>query len=139
MNKVILIGRLTKDAEIRHSRDTTIAHITLAVDRPIKKEGEANADFIRCVTFNKLAEMLYKYGRKGIKFVIEGRWQTSNYKNDDGKWVNTNECVIERLEFAESKANSDENRRENGNKINNNISDDFMSIPDGLDEEFPFM
>lgn len=138
MNKVIIVGRLVKDSEIRYSGNTAVAHFTLAVDRQYKTDGEKNADFIRCVSFNKLAEFFDKYGQKGVKFLIEGRWQTGNYKDKDGNWVNTNECVVERAEFSESKSTQPQEQKPNPAPVN--LADaGFMTIPDGIDEELPFM
>ena len=109
MNKVILMGRLTRDAAITYaqSNSSQIARFTVAVDRRFKREGEAQAgaDFISCVAFGKQAEFLERYGRKGTKFVVEGRIQTGSY-NKDGKTVYTTDVVVESLEFAESKASA---------------------------------
>ncbi len=134
MNKVILMGRCTKDPEIRYggTNNTAVAKFSLAVDRRIKKEGEQAADFISCVAFGKTAEFLEKYAGKGSKFVIEGRIQTGSYTNKDGNKVYTTDVVVENVEFAESK------KSENGNPEPQPDDDGFMSIPDGIDEELPF-
>ena len=110
MNKVILMGRLTRDAEIRYSQgesSTAIARFSLAVDRRFRRDNdEQTADFINCVAFNKTAEFLERFGRKGTKFVLEGRIQTGSYKNKDGNTVYTTDVVVEEQEFCESKNSS---------------------------------
>ena len=139
MNKVIEIGRLVKDPEIRYSQGTNptaIARYTLAVDRKFKQEGQPTADFINCLAFGKRAEFLEKYCKKGTKLVVEGSWQTGSYTNKDGQKVYTNECLIENCEFAESKNASSENNQNPA--PSNTSSDGFMNIPDGIDEELPF-
>lgn len=141
MNKVILSGRLTRDAEIRYSQNensTAVARFTLAVDRRFKREGEEQtADFISCVAFGKTAEVVEKYCKQGTKLVIEGRWQTGSYTNKDGVKVYTNDCMVENLEFAESKASSEGNSSRPA--PSNAANDGFMNIPDGVDDsELPF-
>lgn len=138
MNKVILIGRLTRDPEVRYSNgdtNTAIARYTLAVDRRFKREGEASADFIGCVAFGKSAEFAEKYLRQGTKIAITGRIQTGSYTNRDGQKVYTTDIVVEEQEFAESKASS-------GTKQETpppaTPSNGFVEIPDGIDEELPF-
>ena len=109
MNKVIEIGRLTKDPEIRYSQgasSTCIARYTLAVDRKFKQEGQPNADFINCIAFGKLGEFAEKYLRQGIKIAVTGRIQTGSYKNKDGNTVYTTDVVVEEQEFCESKSQS---------------------------------
>ena len=108
MNKVILMGRLTRDAEIRYSQGesaTAIARFSLAVDRRFSRNNgdEQSADFINCVAFGKTAEFLERFGRKGTKFLVEGRIQTGSYTNKDGQKVYTTDVVVEQVEFAESK------------------------------------
>lgn len=159
MNKVILMGRLTRDPEVRYSQgenSTAVARYTLAVDRRFKRDGEPDADFISCVAFGKIAELAEKYFHKGIKIVVTGRIQTGSYTNKDGVKVYTTDVIVEEQEFAESK-NSGNNNAGNNNASNNNTSnsgnsnnrsgsgvnnfsagDGFMNIPDGLDEELPF-
>lgn len=140
MNKVILMGRMTRDPEVRYSQGenaTAIARFNLAVDRRFKREGEATADFISCVVFGKAAEFVEKYCKQGTKVVTEGRWQTGNYTNNEGVKIYTNDCVVENIEFAESKAASEGNnsRPEPTNAAN----DGFMNIPDGVEDEgLPF-
>lgn len=142
MNRVILVGRLTRDPEIRYSQGdnaTCIGRISLAVDRRFKQEGQPTADFINCLAFGKRAEFLEKYCSKGTKLVVEGSWQTGSYTNKDGVKVYTNECLIENCEFAESK-NASSSNNGGGNAVQSQSSggNDFMSIPDGIDEELPF-
>lgn len=138
MNKIILMGRLTKDPEVRYSQGNNpmaIARYTLAVERKFKRDGEPNADFINCIAFGKNGEFAEKYLHKGIKILIEGRWQSGNYTNKDGQKVYTNDCVVESCEFAESKSASQSERPQAAPKTD---SDGFMAIPDGIDEELPF-
>lgn len=140
MNKVILMGRLTKDPEVRYSQGeepTAVARYTLAVDRRVKRDGDQQtADFIRCVAFGKQGEFTEKYLHKGIKIVITGRIQTGSYTNKEGQKVYTTDIVVESQEFAESKA-AEQSRIEN-NQDSKNTGDGFMNIPDGIDEELPF-
>ena len=144
MNKVILMGRLTRDPDIRCStgeRDMTIARYTLAVDRRYKRDGEATADFISCVAFGRSAEFAEKYFRQGLKVVITGRIQTGSYTNRDGNKVYTTDVVVEDQEFAESKAAAQRNREESSQERPEPMQADengFMTIPDDFDEELPF-
>lgn len=110
MNKVILMGRLTRDVEVRYSAGenaTAVARYTLAVDRRFHRDGEATADFISCVAFGRAAEFAEKYYRQGLKIVVTGRIQTGSYTNRDGQKVYTTDVVIEEQEFAESKSASE--------------------------------
>ena len=132
MNKVILIGRLTKDVEVRYAGETAVARYTLAVDRKFKKEGEPTADFVNCVSFGKAGEFAEKYFRKGMKVAITGRIQTGSYTNQEGQKVYTTDIVIEEQEFAESKGQGEEKPRPSTD------SDGFMTITDGIEEELPF-
>ena len=134
MNQVILIGRLTKDPEIRYvNSGTTIAKFSVAVDRRFAKEGEQSTDFISCVAFAKTAEFMEKYFHKGNKIALVGRIQTGSYKNKDGATVYTTDVIVENVEFVESKNSS------GGNTAPAPTSTDgFMNIPDGIDEELPF-
>lgn len=141
MNKVILMGRLTRDPEVRYSQGenaTAVARYTLAVDRRFNRNGEENtADFINCVAFGKSGEFAEKYLTKGIKIVVTGRIQTGSYTNRDGIKVYTTDIVVEDQEFAESKKNS--TASDSGHSNVPAASDDgFMNIPDGIDEELPF-
>lgn len=134
MNKVILIGRLTAEPETRYtesSQPMAISKFRLAVDRPIKKEGEPQADFIKCIAFGKTAEFVEKYLRKGTKIALEGSWRTGSYTKD-GATHYTNDCVIDRMEFVESKKDSAPQAQPS------DAGDGFMNIPDGIDEELPF-
>ena len=134
MNSVQLIGRLTRDPEIRYTDGgASIARFGLAVDRRFKQENGADADFINIVSFGKTAEFIEKYFHKGMKIALNGRIQTGNYTDKDGKKVYTADIVAENVEFCESK----------GTSANNDApapaSDgDFMSVPDGIDDELPF-
>ena len=106
MNKVILIGRLTRNPEIRYSQgenSLAVARFTLAVDRRFKRDNEATADFISCVAFGRTAEFFEKYTRQGSKMAVEGRIQTGSYVKQDGTKVYTTEVVVENTEFADSK------------------------------------
>ena len=150
MNKVILMGRLTRDPEVRYSageNSMAIARYTLAVDRRFKRDGEATADFIGCVAFGRQAEFAEKYFRQGIRIVVTGRIQTGSYTNREGNKVYTTDVVVEDQEFAESKAVSDSHigRAPAGTPANSEApspsiasADGFMNIPDGIDEELPF-
>lgn len=139
MNKWIGIGRLTRDPEIRYSQggnSLAIARYTLAVDRRFKKDGEQTADFINCIAFGKNGEFAEKYLRKGTKVAVTGRIQTGNYTNKDGVKVYTTDVVVEEHEFAESK-----NTQQTNNQTQQNqqaTGDEFMNLPDGIDEELPF-
>ena len=135
MNKVILMGRLVRDPEVRYTQGNqpmAIAKFTLAVDRRAKKEQEQSADFISCTAFGKVADFIEKYIKKGTKVVLEGRWQTGSYKNKDGATVYTNDCVVDSLEFAESKRADEPQAQPQAD------ADGFINLPDGIDEELPF-
>ena len=150
MNKVILMGRLTRDPEVRYSAGENalaIARYTLAVDRRFRRDGEASADFIQCVSFGRTAEFAEKYFRQGLKIAVTGRIQTGSYTNRDGQKVYTTEVVVEDQEFAESKNSAASNDGGyNGGGYNSAparpqpaaATDGFMNIPDGIDEELPF-
>lgn len=135
MNKVILIGRLTKDVETRYSGETAIARYSLAVDRKFKKDGEPTADFLNCVAFGKNGEFADKYLRKGMKIAVEGRIQTGSYDNKDGQKVYTTDIVVEAHDFCESKGTQTQEQPQAKPMTN---ADTFMLIPDGIDEELPF-
>ena len=155
MNKVILMGRLTRDPEVRYSageNSTAVARYTLAVDRRFgRRDGEATADFIGCVAFGRSAEFAEKYFRQGLKVVVTGRIQTGSYTNRDGQKVYTTDVVVEDQEFAESKAAAESRGVPTGPSAQSSYSrpaapqpsqaapaDGFMNIPDGIDEELPF-
>lgn len=145
MNKVIFMGRLTRDPEVRYSSGDhamAIARYTLAVDRRIRRDGENSADFINCVAFGRQGEFAEKYFRKGMKIAITGRIQTGSYTNREGMKVYTTEVIVDDQEFAESKPHGQRNgegRQEaplpppvpEG-------SDGFLSIPEGMEEDLPF-
>lgn len=148
MNKVILMGRLTRDPEVRYSQgenSMAIARYTLAVDRRFRRnnDGEQTADFIGCVAFGRSAEFAERYFRQGLKVVVTGRIQTGSYTNKDGQKVYTTDVVVEDQEFAESK-NSSNSSFDNGFQSAGRVpepsgaGDGFMNIPDGIDEELPF-
>ena len=146
MNKVILMGRLVRDPEVRYSQGenaTAVARFTLAVDRRFNRNNgdDNNADFIGCVAFGRQAEFAEKYFRKGMRIAITGRIQTGSYTNRDGVRVYTTDVVVEEQEFAESKNASgagDVSYNAPVRTPNTSISDGFMNIPDGIDEELPF-
>ena len=146
MNKVILMGRLTRDPEVRYSQGesaTAIARYTLAVDRRFNRNNDENsADFIGCVAFGRSAEFAERYLRKGTKVVVTGRIQTGSYTNKDGVKVYTTDVVVEDQEFAESKNAAASNDGGYSAPVSRPESsapgDGFMNIPDGIDEELPF-
>lgn len=161
MNKVILLGRLTKDPDVRRSQGAepvTIARYTLAVDRRQKKQEGQQADFISCVAFGKAGEFAEKYLHKGTKICVSGRIQTGSYTRQDGTKAYTTDVVIEEQEFAESKNSDSRNtmddqmaamyagqRSQEGQQDRpgqqgsiENAMEGFMNIPDGIDEELPF-
>ena len=145
MNKVILMGRLTRDPEVRYSQGESamaVARFTLAVDRRFRRD-DASTDFISCVAFRKNAEFLEKYFRQGMKAVVCGSIQTGSYTNRDGQKVYTTDVVVEDQEFAESKAAG--GAQTGGFQAaapapapSMSAGDGFMNIPDGIDEELPF-
>ena len=165
MNKVILLGRLTKDPDVRRSQGAepvTIARYTLAVNRRGKKQEGQQADFISCVAFGKAGEFAEKYLHKGTKICVSGHIQTGNYTRQDGTKAYTTDVVIEEQEFAESKADSgrsamddqmaamyagtDSRQNQRGQQDGDgqqgsweqSAMDGFLNIPDGIDEELPF-
>ena len=146
MNKVILMGRLTRDPEVRYSqgeRPTAVARYTLAVNRTFKRAGEPDADFINCVTFGRSAEFAEKYFRQGIRIVVSGRIQTGSYTNRDGVKVYTTDVIVEEQEFAESKAAASESgfvptRPAAPVQPVGDAGDGFMNIPEGVDDILPF-
>jgi single-strand DNA-binding protein len=145
MNKVVLMGRLTRDPEIRYSQGenaTAVARYTLAVDRRFKRQGdEQAADFIGCVSFGKTAEFIERYLKQGTKVAISGRIQTGSYTNKEGQKVYTTDVIAEEVEFAESKnaSGGDSGYRPTSRpEPSQATGDGFMNIPDGIDEELPF-
>ena len=143
MNKVVVLGRLTRDPEVRYSQGDSslaIARYTLAVDRRFKRDGdEQTADFINCVAFGKTAEFAEKYFRKGIKIAVSGRIQTGSYTNKDGVKVYTTEVVVEDQEFAKSKSAQTQTEKESApTAAAGQNENSFLDIPYGVDEEIPF-
>ena len=149
MNKVILMGRLTREPDVRYSQNAdgsmAVARYTLAVDRRRGRnsDNEQSADFISCVAFGRSGEFAEKYLHQGTKIVVTGRIQTGSYTNRDGVKVYTTEVVIEEQEFAESKAAASQNNNRGASQPSTpqpstTASDGFMNIPDGLEDELPF-
>ena len=143
MNKVIMMGRLTRDPEVRYSQgasQTAIARFSLAVDRRWKREGEPDADFFNCTVFGRQADFVEKYLRKGIKIIVAGRIQNDNYTNKEGQKVYAVQIIVDEIEFAESKNAAATNGAvmQNTPSPSQAAGDGFMSIPDGAEEELPF-
>ena len=143
MNKVIMMGRLTRDPEVRYSQgasQTAIARFSLAVDRKWKREGEPDADFFNCTVFGRQADFVEKYLRKGIKIIVAGRIQNDNYTNKEGQKVYAVQIIVDEIEFAESKNAAATNGAvmQNTPSLSLAAGDGFMSIPDGAEEELPF-
>ena len=142
MNSVVLMGRLTKDPDVRYTQGqqpTCVARYSLAVDRKTKDaSGNRQADFINCVAFGKSGEFAEKYLHKGMKVCIRGRIQTGSYTKQDGTKVYTTDVVAEEHDFCESKAANDTAQNTAPRQQDNSAIDGFMSIPDGIDEELPF-
>ena len=157
MNKVLLMGRLTRDPEVRYGQggnQTAVARFSIAVDRRFKREGEPDADFFNCTAFGKQAEFVERYLHKGIKMVVIGRIQNDNYTNRDGQMVYSVRVIVDELEFAESKSASAANSGDSfgggfggGSSFGapasrpapGPVGDGFMNIPDGVeDEDLPF-
>lgn len=143
MNKVILVGRLTRDPEVRYSQGdnaTAVGRYTVAVERRFKREGEPTADFISCVVFGRSAEFAEKYFRQGLRVSISGHIQTGNYVNKEGVKVYTTEVIVEEQEFAESRAEREANKSHSQTAATPGTpaGDGFTSLPDGIDDELPF-
>lgn len=141
MNKVILMGRLTRDPDVRYggANNTAVARYTLAVNRKFKRDGEQDVDFINCVAFGKAGEFAEKYFQKGTKICVVGRIQTGSYTNRDGQKVYTTDVAVEEQEFAESKGSSQGKSGGAKDELPPPApSDGFMNIPDDIDEELPF-
>ena len=153
MNRVILMGRLTRDPDIRYAQsgdNMAIARFTLAVDRRGRRDGgsdQQSADFIGCVAFGRQAEFAEKYLHQGTKIAVQGRIVTGSYTNKDGQKVYTTDVALDDIEFAESKASensADANYSEGGSNNSTSrpapsaVGDGFMNVPDGIDEELPF-
>lgn len=143
MNKVILMGRLTRDPEVRYSqgeRSMAISRYTLAVERRGRKKQEGNseqtADFINCVAFDRAGEFAEKYFRQGQRVLVAGRIQTGSYTNKDGQKIYTTEVVIEEQEFADSKNSNNGNQQpQNQGFSSTGSGDGFMNIPDGVEDD----
>ena len=139
MNKVILMGRLTGDPEVRYGtseRNIAVGRYTLAVNRRYQRDGEQQADFIRCVAFDKTAEFTEKYFRKGMRVCITGRIQTGSYTNREGQKIHTTDVIIEEQEFAESKKEAGQQAQGSQPEP---LGDGFMHIPDGVEDgSLPF-
>ena len=144
INRVVLVGRLTRDPELRKTQSgTSVCSFTMAVGRRVSTQGQPDADFINCVAFGRTAEFAEKYLKQGTKMVVSGRIQTGSYTNRDGVKVYTTEVVIEEQDFAESKAAAAQNSsmgvpQPSAPQPSAAASDGFMNIPDGLEEELPF-
>jgi single-strand DNA-binding protein len=135
MNKAIMMGRLTRDPEVRYSSEgNAVSKFSLAVDRRYKREGQPDADFFNCVAFGKTAEFTEKYLKKGTKVVLDGELQNNNYTNKEGQRVYGIQIVVNSLEFAESKSSSNSDR-DSTQQVDSN---DFMNVPDVAEEELPF-
>lgn len=147
MNTVVLVGRLTKDPETRYTQGAepmAITRYTLAVDRRFAREGDQTADFIPCVSFGKSAEFAGKYFTKRMRVSVRGRIQTGSYTNRDGQKVYTTDVVVEDQEFAQSRGEAGEARQEAPQEQETRrepftATDEFMKIPEGIDEELPFV
>lgn len=142
MNSVQLIGRLTRDPDVRYSNGETaiaIARFTVAVDRRVKRDNENNADFINCIAFGKTGEVVEKYFRKGQRIALNGRIQTGSYTNNEGRKVYTTDVIAENIEFVESKNSTsgyDSSSRPDPSQAS---ADGFMDIPDNVDDQgLPF-
>ena len=141
MNSVQLVGRFTRDPEVRYTDSgTSVARFTLACDRRFKREGEDSADFISCVAFNKTAEFIEKYFRKGQRVGLNGRIQTGSYTNKDGQKVYTTDIIVDNVEFVESKGSANDGHQQTSRPDPANaVGDGFMNIPDGVEDDgLPF-
>lgn len=141
MNKVVLLGRLVRDPEVRYSqgdKPTAVAQWTLAVDRKFKREGEPDADFISCKAFGKTAEFVEKYFKQGSKIALEGHIQTGSYTNKEGVKVYTTDVMVEQVEFAESKGSGSGDGGSSRPAPSQAQGEGFMNIPEDLGEELPF-
>lgn len=149
MNKVILMGNLTRDPEIRYTQSENsmaIARFSIAVNRRFSRQGDTDTDFFNCTAFNKQAEFVEKYFKQGSRMLLTGRVQNDNYTNKNGEKVYSVQIIAEEIEFAERKSTADANAATNrGNNFgggapepNAAANDDFMNIPDGIEEGLPF-
>lgn len=139
MNKVLMMGRLVRDPEIRYSQGqnaTAVARFSIAVDRRFKKEGEPEADFFNCTCFGKTAEFAEKFLKQGTKIALSGRVENDNYTDKNGNKVYGTRILVEEVEFAESKANASGEAQKPQNTAKSEATEGFMNVPD--DEELPF-
>ena len=147
MNKVILMGNLTRDPEIRYSQgenSLAIARFSIAVNRRFSRQGDTDTDFFNCTAFGRQAEFVEKYFHKGSRMLLSGRVQNDNYTNSNGEKVYSVQIIAEEIEFAERKATADANATQSGNfgggapEPNAAANDDFMNIPEGIEDGLPF-
>ena len=143
MNKVILMGNLTRDPEIRYSqgeKQMAIARFSLAVNRRFSRQGDTDTDFFNCTAFGKQAEFVEKYFKQGSRMLLTGRVQNDNYTNKNGEKVYSVQIMVEEVEFAERKSAQSNNQTQNQNQPaqENGADDDFMNIPDGIEDGLPF-
>lgn len=147
MNKVILMGNLTRDPEIRYSQgenSLAIARFSIAVNRRFSRQGDTDTDFFNCTAFGRQAEFVEKYFHKGSRMLLSGRVQNDNYTNNNGEKVYSVQIIAEEVEFAERKSAADANANQGGNsgggapQPNAAANDDFMNIPDGIEDGLPF-
>ena len=140
MNKCIMIGRLTKDPEVRYTQSRNgeqmaVARFTIAVDRRFAKEGETSADFFTCTAFGKLGEFAEKSLKKGTKILLTGRIQNDNYTNKNGEKVYSTQIMVDEMEFAESKKSEGQPKQEEQPRQK---EDEFLAIPEGIENDLPF-
>lgn len=138
MNRFVGMGRLTRDPDVHQSGETKVTRYTLAVDRRVQKGQEKTADFISCVAFGKSAEFAEKYFKKGTQILVSGRIQTGSYKNKDGVTIYTTDVVVDDQEFAGSKSDSAP-KAEQKAELDTTGIEGFMHIPEGINEELPFV
>lgn len=147
MNKVILMGNLVRDPEIRYSQgenSLAIARFSIAVNRRFSRQGETDTDFFNCTAFGRQAEFVEKYFKQGSRMLLTGRVQNDNYTNKNGERVYSVQIIAEEIEFAERKSTADANARNNSGFGNGApepamaADDDFMNIPDGIEDGLPF-
>ena len=139
MNKVILMGRLTRDPEMRYGQSGSgIASFSIAVDRRFKREGQPEADFFNCTAFGKQGEFVEKYLKKGTKVLLDGEIQQNNYTNKDGQEVRSYQVITNSIEFAESKNAAQGNGGDYSQGPSTDSGSDFLNIPENVDEQLPF-
>ena len=139
MNRVILSGRIVRDPDVRYATNNMcVAKYTLATERYAKKGEEKKADFITCVSMGHNAEFAEKYFKKGMKIIVEGKWQTGSYKNRDGITVYTNECFVDRHEIADGKISGQQRETQQMPEPSLGNFEQFVNIPDSIDTELPF-